>query len=137
MTTCAISECRNEGVLLLHIRHRKENLLQAEYCPEHFCRLAQQWIEDIQLANSTKTRILRLDFNHFRTVNQSIADALPYIWRLKDSAPKGTPIESICEKHDIDQHSLEEIISKRQIVDEEGITHPIVFDNRFMDTGVL
>lgn len=135
MTTCAISECRNEGVLLLHIRHRKENLLQAEYCPEHFCSLAQQWIEDIHIANYTKKRLHRDNINRFSTTHDSIADALDYVWSLKKSVPKNTTIEEIFQQHDVLQHEYERIISNHEIQDKDGMTLPIILDHRTMIPG--
>lgn len=92
MTTCSIADCRNEGSLLLHIKHKRENLVQAEYCPTHFCTLAQQWTDDIELANKWRVRyfyrIIEYGDPQYGKINENIYDSLRMIWKAKNILPR-------------------------------------------------
>ena len=95
MTTCAITECRNDGVMLLHIRFRKENLLQAEYCAQHFSEQAFHWAEDIKLANEFRIRSYYRTENDYGNVRETTAEAIKWIWQVRDSLPRHTPIDQV------------------------------------------
>lgn len=133
MTTCSVGECRNEGVLLLHIRHKKENLVQAEYCPHHFCTLSQQWREDIDLATRYTRRLyhyISAGEDHYGRTNESVVETLKYIWRVKGELPRHTPFEEVIVRIENIQTQIFERIRKREDFVEEKYGFPRRYTSR-------
>jgi hypothetical protein len=98
MTTCAITGCRGIGALLLHIKHHKENLLQAEYCVEHFSEQMKGWHDDIILANNVRNFYYFNNSSDFGYERRDVAGALHFLWHLKDrEGLKDADIEEIMD----------------------------------------
>lgn len=114
MTTCAITECRSEGALLLHIRHKRENLLQAEYCPEHFCEQTKQWNQDIAVTIHYPWIYFYQSDSYYGKEMLSRIQALNYVWRIKDQLPKDCTNDDIHKAIALQQQAVYDRIKDRE-----------------------